>query len=443
MTGNKLTSIYPGWNVLAGSFISAALAIGFTTYIFGMFVVPVTEEFGVSRANFNNGMIMFLLSMALVAPFTGQLLDRFSARKVMAVGGICFGGALMLASRMHSLWIMLALIGLPLTFGAAACGILGANTVVVRWFHRRRGRALGVLALCTSVGGFLAQPLAALLIEAFGWRDALFLLGLIATTLILLVVAFMVRNRPTTQEAGYDQEFLVPEQSSAEQSDNQPPAAPQFDRVWTNRELLTNRNFWLLSLGIGLLFGIDQAVLVSQVPYFQDIGYDLRTTALLVSVKTISAVGGKLIVGYLADKVDLRLLFAYVASCSALLMVIYIVQPAFPVLLTAVALLGVAVGGVFPVWTTIMAWLFGARSYGTVMGLMMIIMQPCAVVLLRFIGEVYDRTGSYVPAFSIFIGLVITAIVLVWMVRLKPENEKDAGDAPNLIEAHSGSERDL
>src|SRR5699024_735440 len=88
------------------------------------------------------------------------------------------------------------------------------------------------------------------------------------------------------------------------------------------------------------------------------------------------------------------------------------------VLLSCVALLGVAVGGVFPVWTTLMAWLFGARSYGTVMGLMMIIMQPFAVMALRFIGEVYDRSGSYIPAFGIFIGLVITAIVLIRLIRL-------------------------
>lgn len=423
---SPLTSIYPGWRVMAGNFVSAALAIGFTTYIFGMFVVPVTEEFGISRANANNGMIMYLLSMSLVAPFVGQLLDRFSARIIMMIGAVSFGGALMAASQAQSLWVMLALIALPLTFGGAACGVLGANTVVVRWFQRRRGRALGVLALSTSVGGFLAQPLAALLIDAYGWRQALFLLGLIAMCAILLVNLFVIRNRPSTREPGYNAEFLIDEPATTEATETPQP----LGRLWTSRELMRNRNFWLMSLGIGLLFGIDQAVLVSQVPYFLDIGYDLQTTALLVSVKTISAIGGKLIVGYLADKVDLRLLFAYVASCSALLMGVYILQPSFIVLLSCVALFGVAVGGVFPVWTTLMAWLFGARSYGTVMGLMMIIMQPFAVVALRFIGEVYDRSGSYIPAFGIFIGLVITAIVLIRLIRFDDPATPARSDNP-------------
>ncbi len=425
MIHHRLASIFPGWQVLAGSFVCAALAIGFTTYIFGMFAVPVTEEFGISRANFNNGMIVFMLGMAVISPLVGQLLDRFSARKVMAIGAIAFGSALMLASRSDSLWVMLGLILVPVTFGTAACGVLGANTVTVRWFQRRRGRALGILALCTSVGGFIAQPLAALLIDAFGWRNALFLLGLIAMTLMLLMAAFVIRNHPTREEPGYDEEFQATE--AANSSPEAAAAARKEARLWTNRELFRNRNFWLLSLGLGLLFGIDQAVLVSQVPYFQDIGYDLRTTALLVSVKTISAVGGKLAVGYMADKIDLRYLFAFVASCNALLMAIYIMQPTFWILLSSVALLGVAVGGVFPVWTTMMAWLFGARSYGTVMGLMTIIMQPFAMVALRFIGEVHDRTGSYIPAFATFIALVVTAIVLIWLVRL--ENRPGANTA--------------
>lgn len=70
-----------------------------------------------------------------------------------------------------------------------------------------------------------------------------------------------------------------------------------------------------------------------------------------------------------------------------------------------------------------MAWLFGARSYGTVMGLMAIIMQPFAVVAMRFIGEVYDRTGSYVPAFAVFIVLALIAIALI--SRLRPESRQD------------------
>lgn len=412
--------VYLGWRVLAGSFISAALAIGFTIYIAGMFTVPVSEEFGISRSGYNNGVVSLMLGIAVASPIVGKLLDRFSARSIMSLAGLGFGLALMAISRIDELWAMVVLLAGPVAFGAAACGVLGANTVVVRWFRRRRGRAMGMLALSTSVGGFVSQPLTGWLISSFGWRDALFMIGLAVLLIFLLLNALLIRNRPSEDLPGYSDEFSDDGSSAAADS------ARLDAREWTNGQLLRSRNFWLLTAGIGLFFGVDQAVLVSQVPYFQDAGYDMQTASILVAVKTISAIGGKLVVGYLADKVDLRLLFVCVASCNVLLMVLYILQPHFWVLLACLTVLGIAVGGVFPVWTTLTAWLFGTRSYGAVMGLMQIVIQPCAVLGVRFIGDIYDYTGSYIPAFALFIVLVITAIVLVTMVKPPEDKEKVA-----------------
>ncbi|MYM61906.1 MFS transporter [Pseudomaricurvus sp. HS19] len=412
---------YSGWRVLAGSFLSSALAIGFSMYIFGMFTVPVTEEFGLSRASFNNGVIILMLGIALASPLVGKLLDRYPARIIMGVCGTGFGLALVLIAAAQQLWQMLVLLAIPLAFGVAACGALGANTVVVRWFQVHRGKAMGILALSTSVGGFLSQPITAWLITNFGWRGALVILGIAITTIFVLLNLFVIRSRPSPADKGYDAEFAV----NTETDSATTQAGRAIDNItWGHLDLLKSRNFWLVSIGIGLFFGIDQAVLVSQVAYFQDIGYDLQTTALLVSIKTISAIGGKLIVGHLADKVDLRILFAGVACCSISLLTVYILQPDYWILLSCVAAFGVAVGGVYPVWTTLTAWLFGTRSYGAVMGLMVLFTQPFAMVALRFIGQIHDSYGTYIPAFFTFIALVGLAICMIALVR--PTNPADA-----------------
>lgn len=426
----RLGRVYPGWSVLTGTFICAALAIGFTSYIYGMFTLPVTEELGISRSTFNNGMIGLIIGGAIASPVIGKLLDLFPSRWIMIFCALAFGGALMTVSRIDSLWLMLILVTTLLPFSTAGCGVLGANTVVVRWFHKRRGRALGVLSLSTSVGGFIAQPLTAFLIETFGWRDALFLIGLGPMLIFLLMAIFVVRDRPTEATEGYDEEFG--------KNDHENESTVAQEKLWTTKEVICSRNFWLVSLGIGLLFGIDQAVLLSQVPFFQDIGYELQIVSVLVAVKAISAVGGKLMVGYLADKVDLRLVFACVAGCNALLLGVYLLQPSLWLLFGAVGLLGIAVGGVFPAWSTILAWLFGARSYGTVMGLMAVIMQPFAMIAMRFIGVVFDETGSYLPAFSTFIVLDIVAILLICMVR-PPQNNASGKEAPVSPTLQSGS----
>lgn len=400
--------LYGGWRILAGCFLCAALALGFTSYIFGMFALPVGEELGLSRAEFNNGMVAFMVGSAIMAPLVGNFIDRRSARWVFALGGIAFGGALMAISRADTPWVMLLWIAIPLTIGSAACGVLGANTLTTRWFHRRRGRALGILAVSTSVGGFLSQPLTAYLILTWGWRDALFILGLIATLVFVAMALFVIRDRPRPSDPGYEQEFA---------SFTIEAATMGRDQIWSAGTLVGNRNFWLMSCGIGLLFSVDQALLASQVPFFLDMGFDLSTAALLVSVKTISAIGGKLLVGALSDKMDLRWLYACVAGCNMLLLSIYVSQPALWILLISVALLGVAVGGVFPIWTTMLAWQFGSRSYGVVMGLMSIVIQGFAIISMSFVGQVYDRTGSYLPAFSFYVGVVLFSIVLISQLR--------------------------
>lgn len=416
---DRFLSLYQGWRVLGASFVCAAMALGFTVYVFGIFVVPVSAEFGLSRADANNGMIALQLGSVFMAPLVGRLMDRFSARHIMMMGGVAFGGALMLASRTSSPWFMLLMLTVPLTFGYAACGVLGANTVVVRWFSNRRGRALGILALSTSVGGMLSQPFTAFLIEAFGWRTALFQIGLIATVGFLLMAILVIRNRPTGSERGYREEFT--DACSATEPDSPADIDARQGRLWTYKELFCSRNFWLLAVGIGLMQASDQALLASQVPHFQDLGFDIKTAALLASVKTFSAIGGKVVVGYLADKVDLRWLFVFVACANIGILAVYMMQPSFVVLLCTVALLGVAVGGVFPVWTTLISWLFGPRSFGTVMGVMMIITNPLAIIALRVIGVVHDRYDSYVPAFGGFIVIVVIAMVLI--ANLKPPSD--------------------
>ena len=138
----RLNFGYPGWSVLSGSFICAALAIGFTSYVYGMFTLPVTEELGITRSTFNNGMIGLIIGGAIPSRVMGRLVDFLPIRGRMLICALGWGGTLMAISRMESLLWMFILLTVILPFSTAGCGVLGANTIVVRWFKRRRiGRA--------------------------------------------------------------------------------------------------------------------------------------------------------------------------------------------------------------------------------------------------------------------------------------------------------------
>jgi MFS family permease len=128
-------------------------------------------------------------------------------------------------------------------------------------------------------------------------------------------------------------------------------------------------------------------------------------------------------VGYLADKVDLRFVFFAVAIAHSALLLLYVMEPSYWLLLGLATVFGIGIGGVFPVWTTLIAWLFGSKSYGTIMGLMTIPMKVVSVVTVRMVGEIHDRTGSYSAAFLIFAGATVVAMILVSMIR-PPQREK-------------------
>lgn len=410
----NLGSIYLGWRVHTGAFICALIIAGSTAYIFGLFVIPVSEELGLSRASVNTGFIAFLMGVGLISPFAGRLLDRFSARALMALGGLLFGLSMVAIATLHAQLLMVMLILGPISFGAATCGTLAANTVVVRWFKRRRGTALGMLAISTSLGGLTLTPLVALLIENFGWRHALMTVGLMAAVLIPLAALVLVRNHPDGTETGYEQE-LEADPSGADPQEV--GASEEHDRLWSYADLFRNRNFWLVGTGLTLLFGSDQAMVVSGIPHFVDSGIDTPAAALIASTMAMSAIGGKLLVGYLADRVDLRMVFFAVAIAHIVLLVTFVLMPPYWTLVAFAAICGVGIGGVYPVWSTLLAWLFGAKSYGTIMGLMTIPMKLLGVVSVRFVGEIHDRTGSYSLAFLTFTALIVLSMILVAMVR--------------------------
>lgn len=413
------SGIYHGWKVHLGTFVCIMIASGCTSYIFGLFVVPVTEEFGISRASMNNGFIAMLLGAGILSPIVGRLLDVLSARKVMFSGGLSFGLGMLGIAASPEPWMMVLCILLPISYGLAACGTLAGNTVVVRWFKGNRGKALGSLAVATSAGGFIFTPLTALMIEHLGWREALTVIGIIAISVVSLMTLLVIRDKPTGKERGYRKEFeLAAEHNDADEAATPADSQPLTDNDnWSYGRLLRNRNFWLLTIGIGLLYGSDQALVTSTVPYFQDIGIDLSAAAVIMSCITVSAIAGKLLVGYLADKVDLRYVFLLVVLMHVALLVTFLLQPPYWVLLIMSVAFGVGIGGVFPVWATFLAHLFGSHSYGTAMGLMTIILKLFSILAVRLIGEIYDFSGSYETAFMIFIGVVLSALVAAMFIK--------------------------
>lgn len=408
---------YRGWTVVAAGFVCAALAVGGTVYAFGTVVGAISQEFQLTRGQVNSGYALMLLGMALWSPLVGWLLDRTPARLVMCIGAAGFAGGLSLIAIAHEPWVMGAAALGPLGFGVASGGALAANTVTTRWFRRRRGLAMGILAVSSSTGGFLVTPLAASLVTNFGWREALLTIGLGGGAIIALMVTLFIRDRPAAVGLTVENEPASAAQSAQAAVDGE---------LWTIPKLVMTPSFLLITAGCAILLACDQALLVSLVPYGTDLGFSLEHAAAIMATLTASSIVGKLVVGLLADHVDKRLLFAIVVGCHIVFNITLLTRPSYETLVAVAAVMGLATGGVYPVWTTITAEVFGSRSFGVVMGAMGLVMQPLAILFISLTGVSYDATQSYQQALIGFIALSFLSTLLIAFVRVRPKNASDS-----------------
>ncbi len=405
-------SIYPGWVVLAACFFCAMLTIGGTLYIFQLFVLPVSEEFNLTRAQINYGYMALLLGMALWSPFAGRILDNYPARLIVPVGGICYAMSFIILSRSNTLWVMLLTITTLVGIGLCLAGGLAANAITSRWFLRRRGRALGIASVASSAGGFTMVPFMTWLIESYAWREALLYAGVAVGIVIVLVGFFLIENKPSEELMSVSDEFDL---GATHTNTNEEIEST----TWTFSTLVKNKNFWLIMFGAGLLLASDQAILTSKYPLFIDSGLTPAQAASIISTMTFSAIFGKFLVGYLADYIDVRHLFAMVAIFHAALLLIFIEMPDYWILLSFASVFGAAVGGIYPVWSALTAANFGARNFGLVFGSMAPVMQSMALVFVYFVASSFDKNGSYNFAFYCFVVAVFIGMVLIYAVRKK------------------------
>lgn len=405
-------ALYYGWWLIVAVFVGEMFAIGSTTYAFGLFVKPLEQEFGISRGDANKGLALFIVGMGLSAPLIGRLLDRRSARRIMLFGALWMALGLVAVAMAPSLgWMALAIL-LIVASGAAMIGPLTANTLAARWFERKRGRALGLVAVGTSVGGTLLVPLMAYNVEAFGWRQALMIQAGLIAVIVGALALWVVRDRP--QDLG-----LLPDGDLARRQSAAAELAA--GREWKPGELLRHRDFWCIGLSVGLTFAVTQSVLASLIPYATDTGIDAKKAALLVSSLSVCSILGKLLFGALAERIDKRWLLLAVVAFTVVQLATLIVQPSFGWLLVICGLAGFAIGGELPVWAAIIAERFGPRSFGTVMGLMNPINMVCSLSAISYVGFAYDRSGGYTLPFQHFL-LVSAAAAVMTLLISRPAN---------------------
>ncbi|MCB2075183.1 MAG: MFS transporter [Novosphingobium sp.] len=410
---------YYGWVIVAIGLILLMIPVGLMN-AFGLFVIPVSEAFNLSRANMNTGIILLHLGTAAAAPFVGRMLDVYSARKILIAGAILFSLSMIVLGLSTNIWLSAFVIAVPLALGIAGGSTLTAPALVTRWFSANRGRAMAITMMGMSLGSVVIVPLFGVLIDTFGWRQCLVIVGC-GLAVIFLAIVPLARERPGPDDrepmtAGEAEKQAVARDSQAGQS------------PLKTSQLLRTPHFWTMALSTAMALGALQTIIISLVPLAQENGLSVNQSASLVSLVGALAFAGKLMLAWLGERVDRVLLLSGVFVLVMLTSVALLFDHSYVALLGCSVLIGLASGTVTPAFLALLADRFGAASFGTANGTATLVMAITSATSIRLGGEIYDRTGNYDAMFLTFGALALISALL--MITNRPRKRLGGSAQP-------------
>lgn len=397
---------FHGWRIIAFCGISQFMAMGFSIYLLGLYIEPMSTAFNVSPGLIGSGMGLFYLVISLVGPLVGVWVDRGYMRRVIMSGAVLFSLSFVaMAFATSVLQVALACL-LLLAPGVCMVGVIPCAAMLVNWFERRQGFALGIAALGISCGGFFAPPLAAFLIRQLGWQQSMLVFAAIIALVLLPLAWALVVSKPA--ELNQHPDGVAPALSAAQVASAVPQSAL--------KDLMVQKTFWNLTLAVGFLSLCSILLITYIVPMARERGVSMEMSALLVSAYAGASLVGKFLLGWLGDKFDKRGVFIFIQWLAIGGWLPMLLWGNVPALMLSVILVGLAVGGMTPMWSSLIAYYFGAGAFGRVKGAMTLAMLVCTVVPGPLGGMIYNYYDSYVASFWL-LGLALPlALLCTWML---------------------------
>lgn len=375
-----------------GMSLSAAV---YLSYFFGLFVRPLSAAFGWDRGEISLAVTLCNLCVMVASPWLGRAVDRFGSRRIVLPS--LAASALLIslgALNVGNVWFFY--VG-HLVLGLAAVGTLplAFTRVILGWFEKNRGLALGVALAGIGIGGAIYPILLQTVISSFGWRAGYVAISAAIFAFALPITFVWLRDPPPT----ITDDSSVGHIASAALFSRSPP-------------------FWLLVFALTMLGLTTTGFSVHLAPLLGDRGFDGAHAAGGVSLLGLSLVAGRIASGFLLDRLPPGLVAFTVIAGSAGGLLIVASGPPTALLICGIVLVGLGIGAEFDFLSYFIARIFGLARYGAIYGWVYAgFMLGCAVGPAAM-GYFFDRSGSYAaPLGGLSAGAALAALAFLALGR--------------------------
>ena len=383
--------IFYGWWIVLAAFLNLFFAVGIIFYGFPVFYPAFVASLGFTRTQVTQGFLLGFLVVGL--PFgllAGALIDRIGARWVILSGVGFIGIPLILMGSMTRFW-QYELLCIAEVLGYTLAGPIANQVLVSRWFQARRGRAMGYAYLGLGLGGVVSPQLANLLVRNFGWRHALEIIGVFILIVLFPVGFWITRSSPA--EMGLAPDGVSPARST--NADLNEPASSGISAA------VRTANFWLILVGATLVIGAINAVIQHFILVMKDSGYSATTAARFLSILLASSLGGRVLVGYFADRFKKKNTMAlFYLLLGGAIPLLYIAHRPVAALAFAIVF-GFAMGADYMLIPLVTAECFGVASLGKLLALIIMGYSIGQWLAPWMAGRIFDAYHSYSLAWTI------------------------------------------
>ena len=403
---------FKGWQMVYTGMMMEFSVIGFIFYCFPLMFNALERDLGASQSQLSGALSIWFVSSAIASIFLGRLLDKFSIKKIMMIGGVIFSLGLFSISFVQSSFSLLLIYGTLLAVGGPALGNLSVTKLVANWFEKNAGMALGIAAIGISFSGVVLPLLVDPLIDLIGWRSVYIVFGLIVIFLLIPLVRYLVIDTP--EEVGQFKDNLIEEPSE------------EFQDLMEIKDFFKHNIFWIISLAFAFQFLAMGGVLLhlplhSESQGFLEtwtvLGLPIKQTVLAYSIAALGGVVGKVFFGYLMDRLSANIPVMIMMAMQSMGIFGLTLIDNYLLFTLFCFIFGLGFGGAMVLMSASFLKAFGSQNLGSVRGISALIIVPVQPVGMILVGTAFDF-NLYIESFLLMgaitlIGLLIGSRIII------------------------------